>query len=70
MFSPIDLVPLDHERFCDLHCSLGDSEILCLSFDASAFNDKWSGSIDCWYRFLAGAGVGETAQGEGCFMTA
>jgi hypothetical protein len=47
--SPIVNVPLRHEKFRELRCSLEKATTLCIVFDPSAFNDDWSGEIECRY---------------------
>ncbi len=47
---PIIYVPLSHERFSELQCSVDDGNTLFVTFDASAFNDKWSGTIECRFK--------------------
>ncbi len=44
---PIINVPLGDARIKDLHCSLRDEDTLSVAFDAAAFHDGWSGSIEC-----------------------
>jgi hypothetical protein len=47
---PVVFVPLDDERFSKLHCSAEGEDKLLVAFDAAAFNDKWSGTVECRFR--------------------
>lgn len=33
-----------------LHCSLEKDDVLCIKYDASTFNDDWSGNIEVRFR--------------------
>jgi hypothetical protein len=49
-FKPIVYAPLDHENISQLSCTLQGRGILLVKFDASAFNDKRSGTIECRFK--------------------
>ncbi len=40
-------VPLDDNRIDELRCSLEGEATLCVHFDPSAFNEGWSGALEC-----------------------
>jgi hypothetical protein len=44
---PIINVPLEDKWLEELRCSLKDETTLCVQFDAAAFHERWSGSIEC-----------------------
>ena len=47
---PLIYVPLDHENISELHCTIEESDTLLVTYDASAFNKKWSGTIECRFK--------------------
>jgi len=47
---PLIYVPLDHENISELECSIGESGALLVRYDASAFNENWSGTIECRFK--------------------
>ena len=51
---PIINLPLTHEQLKKLRCSLKDESILCIAFDAAAFYEDRSGSVE--YRFSTSQG--------------
>ena len=40
-------VPLGDDRINELRCSLEGEATLCVHFDPSAFNEGWSGALEC-----------------------
>lgn len=45
---PIVDVPIGEDRVDGLWCRLeGEKDLLVVQFDASAFNERWSGSVEC-----------------------
>ena len=46
---PIIYVPLDHERFSELRLTIVDG-VLFVGFDAAAFNDGWTGMVECRFK--------------------
>ena len=42
---PLIYVPLDHKNISELSCTIEESGTLLVKYDASAFNEKWSGTI-------------------------
>ncbi len=50
LFKPLIYVPLDHENFSELTCAIEGSDSLFVTYDASAFNEKWSGTIECRFK--------------------
>jgi hypothetical protein len=44
---PLIFVPLDDNRLSALRCSLEESATLLVSYDASLFNEEWSGMVEC-----------------------
>lgn len=49
-FRPIIYVSLDHENFSGLSCKLEGRGTLIVKYDASAFNEKRSGTIECRFK--------------------
>lgn len=47
---PLIYVPLDHKNFYELSCTIEKSDTLAVTYDASAFNEKWSGTIECRFK--------------------
>ncbi len=47
---PLIYVPLDHENIAELHCTVEKSDTLLVKYDASAFNEEWSGTIECRFK--------------------
>jgi hypothetical protein len=47
---PLIYVPLDHEEFSALHFTIEADNRLLITYDASAFNEKWSGTIECRFK--------------------
>ena len=47
---PLIYVPLDHENISKLRCAIEESNTLLVKYDASAFNEKWSGTIECRFK--------------------
>jgi hypothetical protein len=47
---PLIYVPLDHEDITSLHCTVEENDSLLITYDASAFNEKWSGEIECRFE--------------------
>lgn len=46
-FNPIIDVELSDPRLAQLDCSLHRKGELCVAFDPSIFNERWSGHIEC-----------------------
>jgi hypothetical protein len=44
---PIINVPLGDDRLGQLQCSVEGETTLCVEFDAAAFHEDWSGSLEC-----------------------
>ena len=47
---PLVYVPLDHENISKLCCTIEKSDTLLVKYDASAFNEKRSGTIECRFK--------------------
>lgn len=47
---PVVFVPLSHERFGELSVTVEDAKTLCVAFDAGAFHEGWSGSVECRFH--------------------
>ncbi|MBT3376599.1 MAG: hypothetical protein HN742_01665 [Lentisphaerae bacterium] len=47
---PVINVPLSDERLSQLDISVPSEGVLHVSFDAAAFHDDWSGSVECRFR--------------------
>jgi hypothetical protein len=43
-------IPLDHKNIAQLNCALEADDTLLVTYDASAFNECWSGTITCRFR--------------------
>lgn len=50
LIKPLIYVPLDHENISELHCSIEESGALLVEYDASAFNERWSGTVACRFK--------------------
>ncbi len=50
LIRPVIYVPIDDEHLKKLDCSVKKGPVLCVDFDAGAFNEKWSGSIECQFK--------------------
>ena len=47
---PLIYVALDHENISALDCAIEESGALLVRYDASAFNEEWSGTIECRFK--------------------
>ncbi len=47
---PLIYVPLEHENISELGCSIEESGALLVTYNASAFNEQWSGTIECRFK--------------------
>ena len=50
LFKPLIYVPLEHDNFSELRCTIEGGETLFVTYDASSFNEKWSGTIECRFK--------------------
>lgn len=50
LVKPLVYVPFQHKRFEELYCTFEKENTLLITYDASAFNDKWSGTIECRFK--------------------
>ncbi|MCP4540887.1 MAG: hypothetical protein GY832_27440 [Chloroflexi bacterium] len=50
LIKPLVYVSLDHENISELLCTIEESDTLLIKYDASAFNEKWSGTIECRFK--------------------
>jgi hypothetical protein len=50
LFKPLIYVPLDHENLSELCCSIEESGALLVEYDASAFDEKASGTVECRFK--------------------
>ena len=50
LMKPLIYVLLDQKEMLELHCTLEKENTLLITYDASAFNDKWSGTIECRFK--------------------
>ncbi len=50
LIRPLILVPLADNRLPELRCSLEKGTILLVSYDASLFNETWSGIVECRFK--------------------
>ena len=44
--TPVIGVAWNHEKIKTLNCFLEEDDTLCVAFDASTFNDDWSGDVE------------------------
>ena len=49
-FNPVIGVPWDDQRLNALEYFLEKTETLCVRYDASVFNEEWSGTIECRFK--------------------
>ena len=47
---PLIFVPRADNRLSQLRRSLEGGGTLLISYDASLFNEKWSGTVECWFK--------------------
>ena len=47
---PLIYVPLAHEHFSELDCKIEKGDTLLVKYDASTFNENWSGTIECRFK--------------------
>ncbi len=50
LVKPLVYVLFEHKSFKELYCTLESKNTLLITYDASAFNDKWSGTIECRFK--------------------
>jgi hypothetical protein len=50
LIRPLIFVPLSDARLSKLRCELVDGGTLLISYDASLFNEKWSGTVECRFK--------------------
>ena len=50
IFKPLIYIPLDWENLSKLECTRVGSEKLLIVYDASVFNEKWSGTVECRFN--------------------
>ena len=50
IFRPLIYLPLSRENLAKLNCTLEGRNVLTVRFDASTFNEKWSGEIECKFK--------------------
>ena len=50
LIKPLIYVSLDHENISELNCTIEESDTLLVKYDASAFNEEWSGTIECRFK--------------------
>ena len=47
---PLVFIPRADKRFAELRCSVEEGVTLRVTYDASLFNEKWSGIVECRFR--------------------
>ena len=51
MFRPVIYVPLaDSAHLTALDCTVEKEGVLLITYDASLFNDDWSGTVECRFK--------------------
>jgi len=50
LIRPLIFVPLADTRISELHCSIEKGATLLITYDASLFNEKWSGTVECRFK--------------------
>ena len=50
LIKPLIYVSLDHENISELRCTTEGSGTLLVKYNASAFNEEWSGTIECRFK--------------------
>ena len=50
LVKPLIYVPLDHGNISELHCTMEGGDTLLVEYDASAFDEKWSGTVACRFK--------------------
>ena len=49
-FRPVIFVPFSDKRFSVLNCGIEKGTTLLVGYDASHFNEKWSGEVECRFK--------------------
>ena len=47
---PLVFIPLADKRLSELRCSVEEGVTLLVTYDASLFNEKWSGIVECRFK--------------------
>jgi hypothetical protein len=63
---PIINVPLADPHLKELHCSLDATDTLRVAFEAAAFHEKWSGSVECRFATAQAREFLERLEQAGC----
>ncbi len=50
LIRPLIFIPLADQRLSALYCRIEEGGALLVSYDASLFNDKWSGKVECRFK--------------------
>lgn len=50
LINPLIYVPLGHENISELHCTMEKSGKLFVKYNAAAFNEKWSGTVELRFK--------------------
>ena len=50
LMRPLVFVPLADKRLSELRCSVEEGVTLLVTYDASLFNEKWSGIVECRFK--------------------
>ena len=50
LMRPLIYIPLADKRLSALHCSVQKDDTLLVAYDASLFNEQWSGTVECRFR--------------------
>jgi hypothetical protein len=50
LMRPLVFVPLADKRLSELRCSVEKGVTLLVTYDASLFNEKWSGIVECRFK--------------------
>jgi hypothetical protein len=50
LMRPLVFIPLTDKRLSELRCSVEESVTLLITYDASLFNEKWSGIVECRFK--------------------
>ena len=61
--NPVIGIPWSDEKLKELNCSLENENVLCVQYDASTFNDEWSGDIEVRFRTPLAAQILEVIEG-------
>ena len=61
--NPVIGISWADDKLNELTCSLENEDVLCVKYDASAFNDEWEGNIEVRFRTQLATQILEVIEG-------